>query len=141
MGIPAENFKIEELVDKQTFEQFGDKAWWFIDQKALHTLEAMHQAFGTLTINDWFWGGGYNNSGFRHPKCTVGAQLSQHRFGRGFDVKSKNFTAEQMQTFILANPERFPYITTMENAKHTKTWLHFDVRLRSENYIVIFDLK
>jgi hypothetical protein len=135
------HFIIEELVDKQTFEQFGENAWWFLDEKALATLVAMREAFGPLTVNNWHLGGNYQYSGFRHPQCTIGAQLSQHRFGRGFDPKSKHFTPEQMQSFILANPKRFPYITTMENAKHTKTWLHFDTRLRNELAVVIFDLK
>jgi hypothetical protein len=135
------HFIIEELVDKQTFEQFGENSWWFLDEKALATLVAMREAFGPLTVNNWHLGGSYQYSGFRHPLCSIGAQLSQHKFGRAFDVKSKNFTPEQMQSFILANPKRFPYITTMENAKHTKTWLHFDTRLRNELPVVIFDLK
>lgn len=140
MAVQVDYFKIEELVDPQTFEQFGDNAWWFLDPNAVETLVAMREAFGPITVNDWLWGGHYTQSGFRHPHSTTGAILSQHKFGRGFDVKSKHFTAEQMQSFILANRERFPHITTMENAKHTKTWLHFDTRMRLESHIVIFDL-
>ena len=134
-------FTLEELIDQKTFEQFGDNAWWFLDEKALETLVALRETFGALTVNNWHLGNNYQQSGFRHPQSKVGATLSQHKFGRAFDVKSKNYTPVQMQAFILANPERFPYITTMENAKHTKTWLHFDTRLRSERSVVIFDLK
>jgi len=136
----VEYFQLEELVDPQTFEKFGDDAWWFLDPNAVAMLVALREAFGALTINDWLWGGHFTESGFRHPQSTTGATLSQHKFGRGFDVKSKHFTPVQMQAFILANRERFPLITTMENAKHTETWLHFDTRMRIETSIVIFDL-
>ena len=141
MAFQLKHFRIEELVCPETFSSFGDNSWWFLDEKALQTLEALREAFGALTVNDWAFGGNYKYSGFRHPSCKIGAALSQHKFGRAFDVKSQNFTAEQMQAFILANPERFPFISAMENAAHTKTWLHFDCRIRTEKSILIFDLK
>ncbi|MBL4831615.1 MAG: hypothetical protein JKY55_17240 [Aliivibrio sp.] len=133
-------FTLEELIDQTTFNQFGNKAWWFLDEKALITLDQLREAFGALTVNNWAIGGAYQHSGFRHPLSAIGAKLSQHKFGRAFDVKSKHYTPEQMQAFIIANPERFPYITTIENASQTKTWLHFDVRLRFEPNIVVFNL-
>lgn len=138
MNSLIQDFKIEELVDKATFEKFGDNAWLFLDKTALITLQQLRNTFGPLTVNDWHWGGNFEYSGFRHPQCSIGAKLSQHKFGRAFDVKSTDFSAQEMQDYILAYPEKFPYITRMENAEHTKKWLHFDVALTNENNIVIF---
>ncbi|GLX86353.1 hypothetical protein tloyanaT_26060 [Thalassotalea loyana] len=134
-------FQIYELVDPVTYAQFNEKAWWFICPCALLSLIALREQFGPITINDWYWGGNYKYSGYRPPNCTVGAKYSQHKFGRGFDAKSKAHTAIAMQDYILANPKQFPFITAMENAEHTKTWLHFDTRLSELLTIIVFDLR
>lgn len=141
-------FRIEELVDPETFNQYGQRCWWFLSEKALASLVALREQFGPLTVNDWVFGGGFKYSGFRHPDCPVGAKLSQHKFGRAFDVKSKNYTAVEMQEYILMHPHQFPHITTMENAEQTLGWLHFDTRpvttdgnQNGQHEITIFNLK
>ena len=123
----CKHFSIEELVSKSMFKRKGDLCWLFLDERALITIDALREKFGAITINDWLWDGRFKESGLRDKWCTYYSPFSQHSFGRAFDLKFVSTTPEKVQEYILANPEEFPYITRIEDARVTKTWLHFDV--------------
>ena len=140
VSIPIDHFKIEELVDKATFEYWQHNPsvlWGLFDDRALATLVALRRRFGPCSINDWYWGGSYQYSGFRPPHCSIGAELSQHKFGRAFDCKFANYSAEEVRDYVLNHPEEFPYITHIEG---DVDWFHFDTRAIPDDVIapVIF---
>lgn len=118
-------FGIKELVSKKVFEDRGDKAWALLDERALKTIDALRDRFGSTTVNDWPWGGANQYRGFREGDCSVGAQYSQHKFGRAFDCIFRDISAEAVRRYILENPEEFPFISSIEMGV---SWLHFDVR-------------
>lgn len=118
------HFDIRELVDPETYEKLGSNAWIVLEPRAVITLDQLRDRFGRCTVNTWHLGGTLRYRGFRPPQCTVGAALSQHRFGRAFDC-SFNASAHAVREYILANPQEFPHITTLEDEV---TWVHFDVR-------------
>lgn len=118
-------FALEELVDPDTFKALGARAWLVLDPRALATLDQLRATFGACTVNTWNSGGALKFRGFRPPACKVGAAYSQHRFGRAFDCDVSNLAAEDVREHILANPDDFPYLTTLEARV---SWLHFDVR-------------
>lgn len=121
-------FSIEELVPKALFEKYQHAhhiLWGLFNRKALLSLIALRARFGSLTVNDWSWGGSNQYRGFRPGDCPIGAGLSQHKLGNAFDCNFKDHTAEEVRQYILANPEEFPYITTLEMGV---SWLHFDCR-------------
>lgn len=119
-------FTIRELVPPHVFNERGEKAWGLLDSNALHMLDALRTHLGPITVNNWHIGGSFKESGLRTPKGRYYRPYSQHSFGRAFDCKFKNVSAEDAQAFVISNPDLFPYITRLEDAAITKTWLHFD---------------
>ncbi|MCD4818645.1 MAG: hypothetical protein K8S23_08125 [Candidatus Cloacimonetes bacterium] len=118
-------FKIEELVPKNIARKYGERAWQFLDERALITLDILREKFGKIKINDYLFGGSNQYRGFRPPNCTIGADLSQHRFGRAFDCIFLEVDVEVVRTFILENPDEFSFINALEL---DVSWLHFDTR-------------
>lgn len=121
----CKHFKLEELVPPSIFRDYGERAWQFLDERALKMLDKLRAKFGKITVNDWEWGGTNKYRGFRPHYCTIGATQSQHRFGRGFDCIFEDTTAEEVRKYIMENPKEFRFINSMEV---DVSWLHFDVR-------------
>jgi hypothetical protein len=121
----CKHFKIHELVGPEVHAARGEKAWQLLDDRALETLDALRDKFGALTVNDWFWGGRFTESGLRTPGDKHYKPYSQHSFGRAFDCKFKGISAEEVRKYVLANKKEFPFLTSYENVV---TWFHFDVR-------------
>ena len=144
------HFGIEELVPENVFNKFGNSSWWFLDYRTIKTLEWMRDHLGPCTVNNWFWGGKYDQSGFRTSefyvienrpeyiaKQMMAESFSQHKYGRAFDCKFKNHTAEEARNYIKNNWELFGLgwaITIEEDV----SWLHFDVRNRRDNKVHTF---
>lgn len=118
------HFTLQELVDPDTYESLGQKAWLVLDPRALTTLDRIRARFGPCTVNNWNDGGRFKYRGFRPRYCIEGAPFSQHRFGRAFDLHS-NTPAHEMREYILSNRDEFPHLSTLEV---DVDWLHFDVR-------------
>jgi len=145
------NFDIREFVPKSIWDRFGKSSTWFIDEKTVKVAEFYKDFFsryfknqrGTelkaviIKVNDWQWGGSRQYSGFRPPDCTVGASLSQHRFGAAFDCEIilvfhdgrreevdykeiHKIIQDYESTFIEAGVSR------IEDVKIAKGWLHTD---------------
>ena len=146
-------FSIQELVPPAIYEQFGERSWQFIDPRAGAVLDAIRELVGTsVTINTWNSDGDNVvdphekfESGFRMPETKTGGKLSQHKFGRGFDLRAK-FILKNGVLVPLANYEdfrnliryNFEYLnslglTTIE--KDTPTWLHIDLRYTGLDYL------
>jgi len=123
-----EHFGIKELVDKKTYEDRGEKAFELLDPYMLWTLDRLREKYGSITINNWEWGGEFQYSGFRPKSCSIGATYSQHRLGRAFDLKFKDYTPEKMRALIKVNAheDMFKFITCVE--LDTPTWVHIDGR-------------
>lgn len=122
----CKHFKIQELVSRKVYKDRGDKAWELLDPRALETLDTLRDNLGvSLTVNDWSWGGGRQNSGLRMPGTKYYSRYSQHSFGRAFDVISSHVTADYMREHILNNEHLYPHIGSIELGV---SWLHFDVR-------------
>ena len=76
-------FRPEELVPPESV-----KDWYrFCDYNMLIALDKIRERFGSITINNYLWGGKLKYSGYRPPYCTEGEATSQHRYGRAFDLK------------------------------------------------------
>lgn len=140
--ILSDHFSLEELVAPEIYEHsaIGGRAEDFINVNTVPTLEDLRADFGPITVNDWHIGGSYKDSGLRSPNSTVGAKLSAHRFGTGFDLKFNDHKAEFVYFHILNNQDKYPFIRRMENAEHTRTWLHIEISTNHRNGdIIIFN--
>jgi len=141
----CKHFCIEELVPEEFYrcniEKYKDNLWFLFDMKGLITLDRLRERYGKMNMNNWKWGGKDNYRGFRPPEISIGAKLSQHRFGRGFDPWFFDCTADEVREDIENNPENkaFEFITTIEDGLIAKTWFHFDTRCwdKSKNGILV----
>ncbi|MGH8235412.1 MAG: hypothetical protein ACREXP_00130 [Steroidobacteraceae bacterium] len=122
------SFGLQELVPPIIYNSRGESAWELLDERALMTLQALRDALGPITVNNWHSGGAFKESGLRSFDTSTGAKYSQHKFGRAFDCKFGKVTPREAADYILKHPERFPLLTTIENPDATPTWLHVDCR-------------
>ena len=133
MDYTPKYFASYELVPKTTYELLKDRPWiiWqLFDPRALYTADKIRQRYGKMVANTWFWKGGHQYRGWRPGDCKVGAEYSQHRFGRAIDLVPVEVAAEEIRQDIKkgktgSDGSIFQYITCVEDGVG---WLHFDVR-------------
>ncbi|OEU70172.1 MAG: hypothetical protein BA863_01000 [Desulfovibrio sp. S3730MH75] len=134
------HFRIEEYVSPKFFEAHkhkGELIWMAFDQRLLITNDALRDHFGSMTINNWLWGGPFKFSGLRPMDCKEGALLSQHKYGRGSDGKFKSVTADEVREDMRkcgcmepkvnrdSLPLRYRYIRRVEEFPGM-SWFHAD---------------
>jgi len=115
-------------------------AQWFLDPKLPLLAQAYRDWFeAPLIINNKYRGGSFDFRGFRPHYTEVGARYSQHRFGRAFDSHIKGLSYAKMYQEILENFEYFSRygLTTLEDIKDTKGWVHSDMRYTPNNNLLI----
>jgi hypothetical protein len=136
------NFVLEEFVDPGTYKRYGEKSIWFIDPKVINIAQLLRDLTGSsVTINNWKVGGSYSLSGLR-PFKSIGAKMSQHKFGRGIDVKIKGWTPEDIHELIKDNWVLFKKegLTVIEDVSLTPSWTHLDCRFTGLDYLLIVGL-
>ncbi|PCJ26705.1 MAG: hypothetical protein COA94_04730 [Rickettsiales bacterium] len=121
------NFILSELVHPALYKQFKGASYNMLNIRLSPTLQSIRDVFGQMAINGFFKGRLFKDSGLRLPHGKVGAKRSGHKFGYTADAKFYDTTPIEVQRHILEHQEDFPYITRMEDANITKTWLHIEV--------------
>ena len=122
----TKNFTLEELVHKDIIAKVGDRSADFLHIALAPTLQAMRDKFGSIVVNGMYKGKEFTRSGLRRPHGRIGAMLSAHKFGCAADCKFTDITPIEVQKYIMDHQDEFPYITRLENALITETWLHVE---------------
>jgi len=127
----SKNFRLEEFVPQGIWANFGKSSIWFIDKRIVDIAQFFRDRYGhEITINDWAFGGHRTGSGLRYWDTAVGAQMSQHKFGRAIDMKwlTYDMNMDVVREDIRQNEAEFMAcgLTTVEEG--TDTWLHADCR-------------
>lgn len=127
-----EFFEIYELVPELLHDRYDklhelEKLWLLFDDRVLITADLFRHRFGKMICNTWKWGGESSQRGYRLWNTTVGAELSQHKFGRALDLVPTEVTAEEIRQDIIAHPFREEY-GLIKAIETDISWLHFDVR-------------
>ena len=128
----CEKFVIQELVPEEVYKKRGEKAWELIDPRLITTIDAIKRKFskGTMTINNYKWGGDRSQSCLRTLSFYKSAEkmdssFSQHKYGRAIDCVFSAYSTDEVRQYIIDNPKEFPYVKGIELGT---TWLHVDVR-------------
>lgn len=137
--VVAPSFYLSEFLPRNVYDTFGLRGITLIDERTLILAQFFRNWFGPSTINNWYDGGQYNESGYRAPKTKTGAEYSQHKFGRAFDVKVAGKKPVDIYHEILAHEKEFMQagLTRMEIVDFTPTWNHLDIAYTGEEHIVL----
>lgn len=127
-------FKVQELVDKLTYQRWGESAWNFLDGRLLEVILILRRDMlkVPLVCNDWLYGGKNEQRGLRTNLSPLVKQktdknvlyLSQHCLGCAVDLVSSKMTAEDMRKLIVKNADKLPCKLRVEADVN---WLHIDV--------------
>jgi len=121
------HFELYELVDRATFQKWGQDAWSLFHPDLLLALDGIRDFFNApVTVNNWYGGGPFQYRGYRGPECPIGAPASYHKNGMAADFDVQGYMAEDARRIIIENQdnELLQYITRMEKAV---TWVHIDL--------------
>lgn len=134
----SKHFDIVEFVDRRTWQALGFKAACLIDPKIVRVCDLLREKTGkAVWVNNWFLKGGkFDSSGYRAIWDPEGGSLSQHRCGRAADVKVSGMTPAEVLKVIMDNAAEFEAagLTTIENIKFTRSWVHLDCRPRVDGW-------
>lgn len=136
----SKNFDIREFVPPSIWNKWGEKSIWFIRPEVISLHQFYRDYFGkSVRINNWHYGGKLSLRGFRPPSVTIGAKLSQHRFGNAGDCDIDGMSANEVRAAIMEKPEKFMAagLTTLESGAIAKTWVHSDLRQTNLDKILI----
>lgn len=140
MGNLTKNFSDYELVPER-IHKLRHPDTWFLDQKTVNLEQELRNKFGPLTVNDWFWGGRFQYSGFDDGAQRGYGSLSQHRFARALDNKPRDISVQEMYHAIMSDQNYWLNLglTRIENIQKTPTWLHTDTAWTGLKEILIFN--
>lgn len=128
-GYEPKYFRSREIFPPEIISVFNNvNIWWLMDWRILYTADMLREKFNTrLVCNTWLWGGPSKYRGFRPVNCNVGAEFSQHRYGRALDLIPLDTTVDEIREWLLGHPfdREARYITALES---TVPWLHLDCR-------------
>jgi len=146
-------FKIYELVDRNVFNIFADKAWRFFRPELLETLLWIRINIDSpITINNWHSGGDFQQRGLRHNLSTITKKktkesiiyLSGHVLGAAVDFDVKGKTADETRQWLLDNEDNLPYLIRLEHlnlrTKKTITWVHLDMLNDTKIKVYLFNV-
>ena len=134
------HFQLNELVDRTTFEKYGQQCWQFFPKEALEMLDGIREFFKSpVTVNNWHIGGQYQFRGWRPVWSNVGAPQSMHRKGGAFDCDIQGLTAEEARQNILADKDN-PLLKNIMRLEDGVSWLHTDTGIipKGKNRIYLF---
>lgn len=128
-------FKIHELVPKSLFDKKGEACWRYIPVAIIESIDKLKERFpeGSMTINNYFWGGTRNWSGLRTSDSPYFSATSMHSFMMAVDIVFSKYTPDEVRKDIMDNPKVYPYIKGLELEVD---WVHLDVR--NEDELVTF---
>ena len=125
-------FWLTELVCPKVYYKFGDKAWVFLDEKAVVTLDWIRRTINKpITVNNWWDDGDYDERGLRCNQCNIvkgktnrgEIYLSAHVLGRAFDFDVDDMDADEVRVWLALNKSKLPYNIRLEK---DVGWVHLD---------------
>lgn len=133
------HFGLPELVYPELYYDYKnadrlDLLWLVFDERVLKIADTLRDTYGPIFVNNWNYDGSLKYCGKRPENCEVGAELSQHKFGRALDLHFTKVDAAKVRKDIMENKVSLPYpISCLEFGI---SWFHFDVRNNDSDKII-----
>ena len=134
-------FELHELFPQYLYRLLSrmvpdEVMWRMINPKLVITIDKIKEKFpnGTVSINNYFWGGDRGMSGLRTPASSYYSKTSQHTYFNAVDCIFSDYSTDEVRDYILSHPDEFEEIGGIEIA----SWLHIDVRPRVDGKIKTF---
>ena len=125
----CKHFSIEELVPEELFELLHeDVLWGLFDEELLKAADWLRDRYGPATINNWKWGGVFNQSGLRTKNSQFYREGSMHSVGKALDMKFSNISAEAVRADLKAMNARGEMIPHIRRIEDGVNWVHLDVK-------------
>ena len=135
------HFFLDEFVCPEIYSARGGQSAQMIDMRIIMAAQYLREQLGKpITINNWWNGGQYHESGLREFNTRTGAKWSQHKFGRAIDVKVAGMTPREFYAAVMSHENYLienQLVTTIENIASTPTWVHLDCRYTGLDKILI----
>lgn len=142
-------FKIHELVGPAVYHKYKNDAWYIFTTELLETLLVIRQELDKpITINDWYWGGMYDERGYRDNVSPImkgktednKLYLSGHVLGCAVDFDVKGMSPDEVRFWIIYNQDVLPHKVRLEYKKNGEpiTWVHLDTKYYEDNDKVHF---
>lgn len=141
-------FNVEEIVSPQLFEKFKHKRNYFFlsrfDIRLLTTMVIIRESLDkSITINNWKWGGKFQQRGFRDTSTPMVQTKSKndipwfsgHVVAMAFDFDVKSMSANEVRKWLKDNKEILPFKIRLEGKLNDKyiSWVHLDVISEPKN--------
>lgn len=129
-------FKPQELVPKSVYEERGIKSLQLIDDRLLRIADYLRDRFGSITINNWSYGGNRTQSGLRIQGQQYYRPYSQHSFGRALDMIFNERNAQEVRTWLKESANEICCLFDIEGftVEEGVSWLHIDLRNNGKGY-------
>lgn len=142
-------FDIEELVDKEVYGRYGERAWRFFDYRLLVVLLWLREEINSpITINNWKFGGSFDERGLRTNRSSIVRKknrlyLSAHLRGSAIDFDVEGMTSIEVRSWLKVREDQVPFHIRLERKLNGKeiSWVHLDVDFEPKNSkVYLFDI-
>lgn len=138
----SKNFNIVEFIPQEIYTRYGDSAIRFINKDLIKIAQFIRDRFNnTVVINDWYYGGVYNESGFRTPDSNTGANLSAHKRGMAIDIKIEGYSSEYIRQDIIQNYDVYREYGVTAIELDTVGWVHISVENFNKDELELIPIK
>lgn len=128
----CKHFKTYEFLPKRIYELYNDdRGLRHINPKIPLIMDYLREELGArITINDWYWGGDFQQRGRRTIESDVYKELSDHSDGNAVDFHVEGKTANEVRERILGDlceDLKVLGVTAIEDEHYAPTWVHISV--------------
>lgn len=129
-------FKAHEVVPPDVYRNRGIKSFQLIDDRLLKLADYLREEFGSITVNNYNFGGTRTQSGLRTPDQSHYRLYSQHSYGRALDMIFNERNAQEVREYLKDNQDLICTIFQIEGftVEENVSWLHLDLRNNEVGY-------
>ena len=134
-------FKTHELVGPNVYHKYNgdDRCFSVFRTDILHCLLIIRKELGKkITVNNWYWGGIFDERGFRDNLQPIAEErtldrrlyLSGHVLGAAFDFHVEGMSSERVREWCKDNFRLFPCKIRLEHKLNGNiiSWVHIDTK-------------